>query len=152
MPFNNLWLAFGITCVCIVCLIITLMALYTVKPKIEIIIRESKHIPAELMSYIFLYVVTLMSIDYQDIGKFVGLTIFLIWMFWITHKSGRIILNPLLTAFGWRLYDVSYHFVGDTHLHTASVLSNAVISVGERHRQTSIQDVLIIKSMQGAGS
>jgi hypothetical protein len=53
------------------------------------------------MNYVLPYVVSFMSIDYQVTGKFVGFLIFLGWMFLITYKSGQIMLNPLLTVFGW---------------------------------------------------
>ena len=38
------------------------------------------------MNYTLPYVVSFMSIEYHDTGKFVGLIIFLAWMFWITYR------------------------------------------------------------------
>ena len=146
MPFRNPAFAFGIFFVCTGCFAITLATLAITKAKREIVVLQAKYIPAELMNYVLPYVVSFMSIDYQETGKFVGLLIFLAWMFWITFKSGQIILNPLLIAFGWRLYDLSYKFPGDDTEHSGAALSNVSISPLERYRQTAIQDVMVVKA------
>jgi hypothetical protein len=146
MPFRNPTFALGIFFGCIVCFAITLAILAMVTPKREIIVRQAKYIPADLMNYVLPYVVSFMSIDYQETGKFIGLLIFLAWMFWITFKSGQIIFNPLLIVFGWRLYDISYNFPGDNTEHSSFALSKVLISPLERYRQTAIQDVMIIKT------
>jgi hypothetical protein len=83
---------------------------------------EVKYVPADLMNYTLPYVVSFMSIEYQDTGKFIGLIIFLGWMFWITFRAGQIILNPLLIAFGWRLYDIKYRYAGSQNLYSGFAL------------------------------
>jgi hypothetical protein len=99
------------------------------------------------MNYTLPYIVSFMSIDYQDIAKILGLAIFLVWMFWITYKSGQILLNPLLIVLGWRLYDLKYCFPGDPKKaeHTSKALSRGSIDAGETHRQEALADVLAIK-------
>jgi hypothetical protein len=151
LPLKNPVFALGMFFACVACFLLTLLALARLKPKHEIIIREAKHVPADLMNYTLPYVVSFMSIDYQEMGKFIGFPIFLGWMFWITYKSGQIILNPLLIVFGWRMYDVTYSFPGSHVEHASSVLAYGVISPGERHRQISVQDVLVIKNNVTAG-
>lgn len=146
LPLRNPNYAIGIFLVCLLCFSITLVALAIVRAKRPIVIRNAKYIPVELMNYTLPYVVAFMSINYQEKGKFVGLVIFLAWMFWLTYKSGQLILNPLLIAFGWRLYDISYVFPGDETERRGIALADHAIAPGDRHPHTSIQDVLIIRT------
>jgi len=131
--------------VCVVSFCTSLAALSRCRPRVPIDITEAKYIPAELMSYTLPYVVSFMSIGYQETGKFLGLSIFLAWMFWITHKSGQLILNPMLTAFGWRLYEIKYAFPGDSTARMGRVLSYGDIEPGQRYLQTTFQNILIIR-------
>ncbi len=146
LPLKNPGFAIGIFIACVSCFVLTLATLRVVSPKHEIIIKNFKYVPAELMSYVLPYVVSFMSIDYQETGKFVGFLIFLGWMFWITYKSGQIILNPVLTAFGWRLYDITYSFPGNDREHSGPLLAKTKIMSGGRYRHAAIQDVLVIKA------
>lgn len=72
---------------------------------IEVI--SAKPIPNDIINYVFPYVVSFMGINYSEPEKFLGFSVFLLWMFAITHKSGQIIMNPLLLMFEWRLYEAS---------------------------------------------
>ena len=105
---------------------------------------EVKHVPAELMSYTLPYVVSFMSLEYQETGKFVGLIIFLFWIFLITYRSGQLILNPLLVVLGWRLYEVKYCFPGDNKTYTGKALSKSQLEPEVRYKQLQTQDILII--------
>ena len=96
------------------------------------------------MNYTLPYVVSFMSVGYQDTGKFVGVLIFLGWMFWITQKSGQVILNPLLIVFGWRPYEVSYKIAGDINEKSTTALSKEKVSAGESYKYKTIQDVMIL--------
>jgi hypothetical protein len=147
LPLKNPAFAIGILATCAVGFIITLGSLAAVRPKQEIRVTEAKHTPADLMNYTLPYIVSFMSIGYQESGKFVGFLIFLGWMFWITYKSGQIILNPLLIVLGWRLYEVSYTFAGSTDPQTGNALVKGRIEAGQWYREQSVQDVLIIKNM-----
>ena len=130
---------------CLICFCLSLVALATTRPKIPIEITEASYIPAELMSYTLPYVVSFMSLDYKETGKFVGLIIFLAWMFWITFRSGQLILNPILIAFGWRLYNIQYVFPGDVKIRNGRALCSGEIEAGQRHNHTVVQDVIIIR-------
>lgn len=85
-----------------------------------------------------------MTTDNQNTGKFVGLAVFLTWMFWITHKAGQIILNPLLIALNWRLYNVKYHFDGASDIHSSRALIKGHLELGA-NMQCKVQDIQIIK-------
>jgi len=146
IPLKNPFPAIGFFAACCTCFAITLLVLQLVKPKHEILIREAKHVPTDLMNYTLPYVVSFMSIDYQETGKFVGFAIFLGWMFWITYRSGQIIHNPVLIAFGWKFYEISYSFPPDTKTYNSNALVYGVeIASGKRHRQVAIQGTPIIK-------
>lgn len=147
IPLKNPQFAIWAFLICAICFLITLIVLALIKPKHEIVILESRYIPTDLMNYTLPYVVSFMSIDYQDMSKFIGLAIFLGWMFWITYRSGQVLLNPLLIVFGWRLYDLRYRFPAEPldQEHTARALSSRAIEAGETHRQVALADILAIK-------
>jgi hypothetical protein len=99
------------------------------------------------MNYTLPYIVAFMGIGYQENGKLVGLAIFLVWMFWITHKSGQIILNPLLAVLGWRFYEVKYVFPGDTTVNSGRALARGIIEPGQRYPHIVVQDVVILRAV-----
>ncbi len=134
--------AFGI---CLSSFFITLFALSLTSPKLSIKVTEAKYIPAELMSYTLPYVVSFMSIGYQETGKFIGITIFLAWMFWITHKSGQVLVNPLLAVLGWRLYEIKYSFPGDGVLYMGRALVKGTIEPEHSYPHAVVQDMVILK-------
>lgn len=146
IPFMHPAFSLSIFILCFFCFLITLLTLKIVPTKRSLMITEAKYVPAELMSYTLPYVVAFMSIGYQETSKFIGFSIFLLWMFWITYKSGQIILNPLLIAFGWRLYDVKYTRQGSQEIHSGQLLSKNDITGKTTYTYNEIQDVLIAKS------
>lgn len=146
IPFKNPAFALGFFMLCVICFLITLGCLSTVNPKHSILIKEAKHVPSDIINYTLPYVVSFMSIDYHEIGKFLGFLIFLGWMFWITYRSGQIILNPLLIVFGWKIYETSYTFTGSTDSHNTTVLSKGSIEAGRKYLQIAVQDILVIKN------
>jgi hypothetical protein len=148
MPFENPGFSIGTFAVCFLCFVTTLFLLARVRGTNSIVVIEAKHIPAELLSYTIPYIVAFMSIGYQDTGKFVGLLIFLGWMFWITYKSGQIILNPVLAAFGWKLYELTYRFPGSQTPEIARALAAPAVEVGKSYAYVVFQDVVIIRSSQ----
>lgn len=146
LPLQNPWFSASIFFLCLLCFALTLLALRLAPAKLPIVIREATYVPADLMNYTLPYIVSVMSIGYQETGKFVGLVIFLGWMFWITHRAGQLILNPVLVAFGWKLYDLTYNFPGYENQYSGRALANGPIVPGQRYRHTAIQDVLIIRT------
>lgn len=152
MPFRNGTLSIPAFAICLVCVFFSFGVLKSVKPKIPVDVKEAKYIPAELMAYTLPYVVSFMSLEYKDTGKFVGLLVFLGWMFVITYRSGQLILNPLLIAFGWRLYEVTVSYPGDTEARTSWALSQSDLQPNTRCSVATIQDVMIIKSQRTEAS
>jgi hypothetical protein len=149
VPLAHPKFALAILFLTLVCFCLTLAALKAIRPKVPIKIIEAKYIPAELMSYTLPYVVSFMSIGYQETGKFAGLSIFLVWMFWITHKAGQILLNPVLTVFGWRLYEVKYAFAGDSITRNGRVLVRGAVESEQHFAHATIQDILILGPLTG---
>lgn len=145
LPFHNSSFSIGIFVACLICFLLTVIALQALRPKRSVVIAEARHAPADLMNYTLPYVVSFMSIDYQSTGKFVGFVIFLVWMFWITYKSGRLVLNPVLIILGWKYYDVSYTFPTDATLRSGAALARSPIDIGKPTRFSEVQDVLILE-------
>ncbi|MER0240375.1 hypothetical protein [Fulvimarina sp. MAC8] len=147
LPLKNVWFSGGIFVVCLACLSISLIALRSVRPDIAVTVKEVKYVPAELIGYTIPYVVSFISIDFSDTGKFVGFLIFLGWMFWITYRAGLLMLNPVFVAFGWRYYEIAYTYPGSSQTHHGKALSRDPISAGS-HELARIQDVSIFRSVQ----
>ena len=145
IPFRNASFSLTIFALCLACFLLSIAAIETVRPKRSVNIIESKYVPAELMNYTLPYIVSFMSLEYQETGKFLGLVIFLGWMFLITYRSGQIILNPLLVVFGWRLYEVKYSFPGDSTNRIGRVLSRVSIEPNQRYQQSTIEDIMVVK-------
>jgi hypothetical protein len=145
LPLRNPAFSLGIFAGCLLCFILTLPALARVQTKTEIVIRRAEYVPTDLMNYVLPYVVSFMSIDYQETGKFVGFLIFLGWMFWIIYKAGQIIMNPVLTVLGWRLYKIAYTFPGNPREYGGVAITKSVLLPGERYRHGAIQDVLVLR-------
>lgn len=134
-----------------VCFVLTIIVLRLVTPKTPIKLTDAKHVPADLMNYTLPYVVSFMSFDYQETGKFVGILIFLGWMFLISHRSGQVILNPLLIVFGWRHYELKYVFSGDDREFSGQALSKDVLEPGMHCKQSAVQDILVLRAnVEGA--
>jgi hypothetical protein len=145
LPLDHPYIAIGLFVLCLICFFVCLISLLVVRPKNKIVIEESKHVPADLMNYILPYVVSFMSLDYATTNKFVGFLIFFAWIFLISYKSGQIILNPILTVFGWKLYEVKYRFEDSHNLLSGMTLSKVPLEPNGSYQHQSIQDVLIIK-------
>jgi len=55
-----------------------------------------------------------MGLDFSDPRKIAGFFIFFIWMFLITYRSGQILMNPIMIAFKWKIYEASISNNGNT--------------------------------------
>ena len=146
VPFAHPKLALTIVGLCLLSFGLSLLALSFSRPSSPIHVKEAKYIPAELMSYILPYVVAFMGIGYGEKGKLIGLAIFLVWMFWITHRSGQILLNPVLAVLGWRLYEIKYAFPGDPKQkeYLDRALAKGPIESGQSYAHVKVQDILVL--------
>lgn len=149
LPFRQPAISISFFLLCLVCFAMTWMLMHKISPRQRIKIAEAKHIPIDLMNYVLPYIVSFMGIDYADSGKMVGFIVFLIWMFVLIYRSDRIIMNPLFTVFGWKLYEVKHSSVGGEKILVSMVLSKVALEPDDVYRVDSIQDVLIIKGEDG---
>ncbi len=153
VPLKNPWFSAVALGVCGAGLIATFVTLHIIRPRQQITIQTSKHVPADLMNYVLPYVVSFMGITYGEPDKLAGFAVFLAWIFLITYKSGQVIMNPVLSVFGWRLYEIEFlYHGGGGHTHTGLCLSQITPEACETHRHAAIQDILIIKKVSDAPS
>jgi len=92
----------------------------------EMLIKESKSIPNDLINYVFPYIVSFMGVDLGSAGKVIGFGLFMLWLFVITYRSGQILMNPLLLAAGWQLYEVQADIEGNRRMLRALSRENVV--------------------------
>lgn len=149
IPLLNPALSVSVFFVCLLSFFLALFLVRKSENEKEIKIIESNHIPVDLMNYVLPYVVSFISIDYQEPKKLVAYLIFFFWLFFITYRSGRVVLNPMLAVFGWRLYEVTYEESSiPKHLRKPRkgvVLSDIDITTGEFFNSQSLQEVMIVK-------
>ncbi|TCQ02112.1 hypothetical protein C8J34_12235 [Rhizobium sp. PP-F2F-G36] len=145
LPFMNAGISVPIFMVCLICAVTTLFILTVTKTKREAKLLNVKYIPSELMSYTLPYVVSFIGVGFSEQSKFLGILIFLGWMFWITHKSGQIVLNPLLVVFGWKLYEVTVIAKSDAVEEVRWALSRSDLAANDAVKFAEMQDVLIIR-------
>lgn len=146
LPLKNPLISTSVFLICVICFLFTFSVLYSVKTYRNIKIISSSHVPAEIINYTLPYIVSFMSVGYDEEGKFLGIVIFLGWMFIIVFRSGQIMMNPLLVAFGWRLYNISYSFAGESAEYNGVTLSNTTLSCESVVKYGAIQDVIISKT------
>lgn len=144
-PLRNPGYSISIFAICLVCFATSLAVLGLSRGKRSINVTAAKFVPAELINYSIPYVVAFMSIGYDETGKFIGLLIFLGWMFWLSHMSGQIVLNPVLIAFGWRFYEIQYRYPGHSKDHSGVALSKDRVTGDSRWQYTTIQEVQILR-------
>jgi hypothetical protein len=145
IPLRHPFLSIGLLLFTLSCFLVTAVALQVVRPKIPINIVNPRYIPAELINYTLPYIVAFMALGYDDVGKLLGLVLFMGWLFVIVNKSGQLILNPILVVFGWRLYELEYTFPGDPRARVSQALVKGHIEPGAQYNQASLQDVLVIR-------
>lgn len=145
LPFLHPYASLTIFFVTLFCFVATLAVLWLLPMGRKVMLKSAEHVPAELMNYTLPYVVSFMGIGYKDGEKFFGMAIFLLWIFWITHKSGQVILNPVLVAFGWRLHKITYSFEGSTEEHQATALLKGDVELDQFVKHNWIQDVMVVR-------
>lgn len=141
---NPAWSLTAVALSC-ACLVLTLWTLRTTRAAQRVEIKEVKHIPADLINYVIPYVLSFTGIDFGSPSKLLGFAVFFLWIFWITYRSGQIIMNPMLAAFGWRLYEMKYRYLQGDRDFTSRVLADLEIEPKLIYRQANLQDVMIIR-------
>ena len=92
---------------CLASLVFFLTVMKMIPADHDLVVKEAKPAPNDLINYVFPYVVSFMGLDFGSSGKLYGFLVFLGWMFIITYRSGQILMNPLLIAAGWQLHEVT---------------------------------------------
>ena len=141
-PFKNWLLSTAFVGITLASTILSQMSLRKISYPYTIDIVSSKPIPNDIINYVFPYVVSFMGISYSEPEKLLGFSIFLLWMFAITYKSGQIIMNPLLLMFGWKLYEAS--IMMNNQSRDVRILKQGQLLPGQQSAQT-IQDFYIAK-------
>lgn len=124
---------------------VTFLALRLVRKSHRVKVTESKHIPADLINYVIPYVVTFISLDYEQTSKLFGFGVFLVSMFWITYKTGQIVLNPVLAVLGWKLFEVKYMYDAGKGTFVGRMLSRVDIEPDSEYHQGGLQDVMVVR-------
>lgn len=132
--------------VCCLCLGVAIFALASARPSTPIVVKSAKHVPADLMNYTLPYIVTFMSLDYSDPAKLAGFAAFIAWIFLITFRSGQLLMNPVLTVFGWQLYDIQFTYEGgsDTQYEAVALVKGGLTPDTTVLHQP-IQNMFVIK-------
>lgn len=110
LPFNNSGLSIGFALCCLTCFLTTIFVIWCKQESQSITIIESKQIPTDLINYVMPYVVSFMSLEYSQLTKVLGFMLFMIWIFWLSYKTGQVVLNPILIILGWKLYEIKYTY------------------------------------------
>lgn len=151
-PFRNAAWSVSAVGVCLAGFVATVAILRLLPAKDLVTVVESKHVPADLINYVIPYVVSFMSLDYDQTPKLIGFVVFLTWLFWITYKSGQIALNPVLAVLGWKLFEIKYRYPAGAEIHVGRMLAKLDVRAGRSYRQNGLQDVMVAKRRDdGAG-
>ena len=133
--------------ICFACLMLTLWTLGVAQASQRIEVSEAKHVPADLINYVIPYVLSFTGLDFSSSAKLLGFAVFFLWVFWITYRSGQIVMNPMLVVFGWRLYEIKFRYLQSDSEFTGRVLADVDIERDAIYRQANLQDVMIIRKM-----
>lgn len=147
-PLKNPVWSLSAVGLCAAGLIATVAALRTLPATVRVEVVESKHIPSDLINYVIPYVVSFMSLDYEQAPKLFGFAVFLLWILWITYKTGQIAMNPVLAVLGWKLYEIKYKFPAGHEIHVGRMLSKVSVVPGRSYRQNGLQDVMVAKGFE----
>lgn len=132
--------------VCLISLLFFIWVINRIPGVHDLTVKESKTIPNDLINYVFPYVVSFMGLDLGNSGKFYGFIVFLVWMFLITYRSGQILMNPLLLATGWQLYEISADINGNSR--SVIALSRSRIYSGDKLKSCVVQGVYVLSKFK----
>lgn len=128
--------------VCLLSLMFFLWVLKKLPAMHELTVKDAKTVPNDLINYVFPYVVSFMGLDLGNDGKLYGFIVFLAWMFLITYRSGQILMNPLLLATGWQLYELNVVTAGQHR--SVIALARTKIRPGDTLRSCVVQGIYVL--------
>ena len=144
IPFDNPSMSITFIAITVFSVFLGIFTLKNISYSFDIEVESSKSIPNDIINYVFPYVVSFMGISYDTPEKLLGFSIFLLWMFAITYKSGQIIMNPLLLMFGWKLFEA--RIINSKQSRDVRVLMQGDLTPGVYKAQT-IQDFYVARSI-----
>jgi len=143
IPLNNPGLSIGFMLCCLTCLLITVFVMSRKQNPQRVAIKESKQIPTDLINYVVPYIVSFMSLEYSQVTKVLGFGLFMAWVFWLSYKTGQVILNPILIVQGWKLYEIKYSYQNSRTERVDKALARTEFSPGSEIDVEFIQEVLV---------
>lgn len=135
-------LAYTFVAVCFLSLVFFLWVLKHFKGATEMTIEECKAVPNDLINYVFPYIVSFMGVELGSTGKVLGFGLFFIWLFLISYRSGQILMNPLLLAAGWQLYEIQADIEGNKR--SLRALSRDLVVPGQKLRSCLVQGIYVL--------
>jgi hypothetical protein len=142
VPFDHPALSLTFLVIPAIAMAIAMISLRRIPHPFAVEVKRAKATPNEIINYTFPYVVSFMGISFAEPQKLLGFGVFLLWMFAITHKSGQILMNPLLLVLGWRLYEATIEINGTEK--DVRVLKRGLLPCGQYQAQT-IQDFYLLR-------
>lgn len=139
---SNPTLALSFAVVTGTCLLFFAWVMPHLQGRFQLDVEEAATIPNDLINYVFPYVVSFMGLELGSHGKVVGFLLFMSWMFLITYRSGQILMNPLLLAVGWQLYDVKARINGQSR--SLKALSRERVVPGDRLQSCLVQGIYVL--------
>jgi hypothetical protein len=152
LPLQHPWWSLGLVIASVACLFMTVWTLNAVATPRQVNLLEAKHIPADLINYAMPYVVSFMGLEFSSTTRLLGFGVFFVWIFWITYRSGQIVMNPILIVFGWRLYEVKYSFIGSERARIGRALCRGELEPGKVYRRGVMQDVMVMRDLEEESS
>ncbi|MEQ8406531.1 MAG: hypothetical protein RKE49_15675 [Oceanicaulis sp.] len=146
MPFDHPWVSIGMVAICSICFSSFWILISNHRLNEDIILNRFEVVQPELLNYTLPYVVAFINLDYSDHSAFLGFLVFLVWMFWLTHSSGQIALNPLLSTIGWRLCRIRYQFNSQGDEYTSYAICRGSLDQYGSVRVARIQEAFIIRT------
>lgn len=128
--------------VCLLSLIFFLWVLRHFHGTTVMAVKECKAVPNDLINYVFPYIVSFMGVDLGSTGKVLGFGLFLVWLFLISYRSGQILMNPLLLAVGWQLYEIQAEIEG--HKRSLRALSRELVVPGQQLQSCLVQGIYVL--------
>jgi hypothetical protein len=112
----------------------------------EMTVEECKAIPNDLINYVFPYIVSFMGVELGSVGKMLGFAMFLAWLFLISYRSGQILMNPLLLAMGWQLYEIRADIEGNKR--NLRALSRNTVVPHQTLKSCLVQGIYVLRGQK----
>ena len=133
------WVLFGS-----LCLAGALLVLRQTPKTRRVKVLETKHVPADIITYVIPYVAAFVGIDYGSPTKLLGFAVFFLLLLLMNYRAGQILMNPTLGIFGWRLYEIKYiHLQGSRH-QMGRALARSEPAVDDTYDMGELQDLIVL--------